>query len=267
MTKPRSAKPAAVETTSATSWLFESSERFRLDHHSPVPLYHQMERIILDRIAAQGAVGWMLPREMDLIDIFGVSRATVKKVTDSLSARGLIQRRRAVGTRIVSLGFSEDLSKLTSYTEQMRRQGLSVSTRVLEAGEHEPAELVRRKLRLGPRERTFCIRRLRGTNEVFPVVLLHSEIPASFGLAGSDDFNGSLYDLLEQRRGIRILYADQDIRADRANAADARLLGIGKDDPVLVMERVTYTTHDQPLEWVRAVYRPEHYTYTLRLRR
>jgi DNA-binding GntR family transcriptional regulator len=33
------------------------------------------------------------------------------------------------------------------------------------------------------------------------------------------------------------------------------------------MERVTYPTHDQPLEWVRAVYRPEHYTYTLRLRR
>ena len=58
--------------------LFRPSERFSLDERSPVPLYHQVEQIILDRIAKAGEIGGRVPREMDLIQIFDVSRATVK---------------------------------------------------------------------------------------------------------------------------------------------------------------------------------------------
>ena len=85
--------PEGGGSAAADEALFKPTERFYLNADSPVPLYYQMEKIILDRISAAGVVGARLPREMDLVKIFGVSRITVKKVTDSLAARGLIRRR------------------------------------------------------------------------------------------------------------------------------------------------------------------------------
>jgi GntR family transcriptional regulator len=255
------------ESNGGEDILFKPTERFHLDPSSPIPLYHQMEKVILDRIAAKAAVGCRLPREMDLIRIFGVSRATVKKTTDSLAARGLICRRRAVGTHIVSLGVTEDLGRLTSYTEQMAGRGLKVSTEVLETIEHLPGVRVREKLQLGSEDKTLCIRRLRGTSEVFPIVLLSSELPARYGIDSREDFAGSLYQLIEDKYRIPIEWAEEQIAAERASAEEAGHLRIAPGDVVLVMERVTFTKGNQPLEFVRAVYRPEHYTFSVKLKR
>jgi GntR family transcriptional regulator len=249
--------------------LFGRDERFLLDAQSPIPLYHQMEKVILDRITKErhSALGRMLPREMDLVEIFGVSRATVKKTTDSLAAKGLIERRRALGTRIVRLGVTEDLGRLTSYTEQMEKRGLNVSTRVLDVALGRPVPAVATALQLGPRDKTLSIRRLRGTSEVFPVVLLRSEIPAAFGLSRGEDFSQSLYRLIEEKYRIPIEWAEETIRAAKASGQEARLLRMKSGDTVLIMERLTFTTGDRPVEFVRAVYRPEHYTFSIRLKR
>jgi GntR family transcriptional regulator len=251
----------------ATNLLFATTERFALDADAPVPLYHQMEKVILDRIAADGAIGKMLPPEFDLMTIFGVSRATVQKMTQELSARGMIRRRRARGTEIISLGLREDLGKLTGYTEQMARRGLRVGTTILGVAEVAPPPAVRERLGLGPRDKVISIRRLRGTSKVFPVVLLHSFVPAKLGLSVDEDYTGSLYKLLEERLRVPIVYADEEISARGADEEEAKLLEIAVGKPVLVMERLTFTTHDKPIEYVSAVYRPEHYTFSIRLRR
>ena len=209
----------------------------------------------------------MLPREMDLIRIFGVSRATVKKTTDALAAKGLIQRRRSVGTQIIRLGVIEELGRLTSYTEQMAQRGLQVSTEVLDVSERVPEERVRQKLQLPEEAQTLSIRRLRGTSKVFPVVLLRSDIPRSYELSPSDDFHGSLYKVLEQKYRIPIEWAEEEISAAKASPEEAQLLRIDAGEPVLIMERLTFTRGHQPLEFVRALYRPEHYTFSVRLRR
>jgi GntR family transcriptional regulator len=256
-----------TQTHDGVGPLFKPTERFSLDSSSPVPLYHQMEKIILDRIAAERAVGRMLPREMDLVTIFGVSRATVKKTTDALAAKGLIERRRAIGTRIVRLGVTEDLARLTSYTEQMEKKGLGVSTELLGVNHHVPPAKIARKLAMEEGERTLCIRRLRGTSEVFPVVLLRSEIPERLGVGPDEDFKDSLYTILEDKYRIKIAWAEQHIRAGRASREEAQKLYIEPGSTVLVMERVTFDPQDRPVEWVRAVYRPEHYTYAIKLRR
>lgn len=259
---PQDATSAPTDET-----LFKPTERFYLNASSPIPLYHQMEKIILDRISAEGVVGGRLPREMDLLKIFGVSRITVKKVTDSLVAKGLIRRQRAVGTHIVSLGVTEDLGRLASFTELMASRGLHVSTELLGVGQHVPDAKAREKLQLKKGEKSLHIQRLRGTSEFFPVVFLQSEIPASFGLSPEEDFCGSLYNLLEQKYRIPIEWAEEQISASLATAEEAKHLKIQPGGVVLVMERQTFTSGNRPLEFVRAVYRPEHYTFSVRLRR
>lgn len=247
--------------------LFKPNERFILDVGSPVPLYHQMEQILQQRVMREDAVGCMLPPEKDLMQIFGVSRATIKKTLDNLVSQGLIERRRAVGTRVIRHEITEELARLSSYTEEMQRTGHAVRSEVLDVSVHQPDDDIRGHLKLAPGEETLCITRLRGTNDVFPVVLLCSEIPVSFGVAPGEDFSGSLYKIIEERHGIPIVWAEETISAREADAREAKLLHLKKNRGVLVMERTTVTLNDRPLEFVRGVYRPEHYRFSIRLRR
>lgn len=247
--------------------LFQPAERFNLNPTSPVPLYHQIEQIILDRINGEKAIGKMLPAEKDLMVMFKVSRPTARKTCEILVAKGLIERRRALGTRVIGREITEDLGRLKSYTEEMKLKGLEVSTELLEATLHVPEARVRAKLGLAAGEKTLLLRRLRGTSEVFPIVLLTSEIPASFGIDPKENFHDSLYRLLEDKYRIPIDWAEEDIRATKARPEEAQMLRINPDEGVLVMERVTHTRGDRPLEFVRAVYRAEHYTFSVRLKR
>jgi len=247
--------------------LFQASERFSLDPASPVPLYHQMEQIILDRIAGKDSVGKMLPAETDLVNMFNVSRATARKTYENLVVKGLIERRRALGTRVIGHQITEDLGRLKSYTEEMKLVGLKVSTQVLDARLHVPDAAVRGKLGLGERAQALLIRRLRGTSDFFPIVLLQSEIPASFGITAAEDFSGSLYRLIEEKYRIPIEWATQEIRVVKASAEEAKVLRVPPGTGLLVIERVTYTREDRPLEFVRGVYHPDHYTFSIRLKR
>ena len=250
-----------------TRYLFDEDERFLLDSESPVPLYHQMEEVIQKRIQNGDALGQMLPAEKDLMVIFGVSRATVKKTLDNLVSKGLIQRRRALGTKVIRQEITEKLAHLTSYTEEMAAKNLTVRSDVLKVTTHEPEADVRERLQLEPGQKTLCITRLRGTNEVYPVVLLRSELSPVLNISPDEDFNSSLYDLVEKKHGVRIEWAEEEVRARKATAEEAKLLQIKKGDPVLVMERLTFGTQNRPIEIVTGVYRAEHFKYSIRLAR
>ena len=118
-----------------------------------------------------------------------------------------------------------------------------------------------------PKEQTLCIRRLRGTNQVFPIVILNSEIPASYGISPNDDFTGSLYQSIEEKYRFPIQWAEEQISVAKATVEEAQLLRLKPNEGVLVMERVTYTRENRPLEFVRGVYHPKHYTFSIRLER
>jgi len=253
--------------TEDTGYAFRKCERFLLDSDSPVPLYHQMEQILLERISGTDMVNKLLPSEAELGEMFGVSRATVKKALDDLADRGLLDRRRALGTRVTRPQITEDLARLTSYTEEMEAKGLTIQTQVLDVRIHAPARPIGERLSLSPGEQSLQIKRLRGTNELFPVVLLHTEIPSRFGIDPSEDFSLSLYRIIEDRYRIPIEGAEQIISAGKARSEDAARLQVPRGSNVLIMERLTYTRNQQPLEFVRAVYRPDRYQYSIRLKR
>lgn len=252
---------------STSQRLFRPDERLLLNTDSPVPLYHQMEQVLIDRIRHRGTVGETIPREMDLMKIFGVSRATVKKTTEQLSDKGLIEKKRAVGTKIVRLTITEDLGRLRSYSEQMASDNKVVRTRVLSVGHRRPTASAAEQLGLGPGKRVLSIRRLRGTEEAFPIVYLHSELPEHLGIDPEQDFQASLYQIIEQQYRIPIDWAEEKILARNATKTEAQHLGITPGQAVLVMERTAYSTGDRPIEFVRAVYLPEHYSFSIKLKR
>lgn len=250
-----------------TGYAMEKSERFHLDPSSPVPLYHQVEQILLERISRDGSVGKLLPSENDLVVIFRVSRITVKKALDNLASRGLVERRRALGTRITGSPITEDLARLTSYTEEMEARGLKVKTRILAAGKHVPADEIGAKLKLEQGEESVFARRLRGTSEVFPVVLVETDMPGGLGIGPDEDFTCSLYGMMESKHGITIAGAVETLGAAKATSEQAKLLGIDKGDSVLVLEELAYAPDGQPLCFSTGVYRADSYRFSIHVRR
>src|SRR4051812_46886122 len=68
-------------------------------HDGPVPLYHQLEQDLVDRISGgEFAPGDLLPSEEGICEQYGVSRITVRRALESLIHQGLIVRRRGVGS-------------------------------------------------------------------------------------------------------------------------------------------------------------------------
>jgi GntR family transcriptional regulator len=59
---------------------------------------------------------------------------------------------------------------------------------------------------------------------------------------------GTIYGLYQARYGISVVRISERLSAARPDARIARVLGIGTDAPVLVIKRVAYTYHDQPVE-------------------
>jgi len=248
-------------------YILAPSQRFGLDTSSPVPLYHQMEQILLEIISSDDAVGKLLPPEQDLAAIFGVSRITVKKALDILAAKGLVERRRALGTRVARPPVTEDLARLTSYTEEMEARGLTVKTRVLATGRHVPDDAVREKLKLETGQETVFVRRLRGTTEQFPVLLVETEVPAHLGITPDEDFTDSMYRIMETKHRISIAGAIDTIGASKATPEQAQLLGITKGDCVLVLEELAYAPDGRPLSLSTGIYRADSYRFTISVRR
>ena len=248
--------------------LFRKGEPLHLEVASAVPLWQQLETIIHERIRSRCPVGTLLPGELELVERFGVSRATVRKAYDSLINKGVIERRRALGTRVIGTPLTEDLGRMKSFTEELRLKGRKAMTEIVHVGLHSPPPVLASQMELAKGERTLQIQRLRGHDQCFPLVLLTSELPERLGIPASEDFSKSLYVLLENKYGIAVSHGMESIRASKATTEEARLLGVPIGETVLVIERLTYRRGDtKPFEFVRGVYRYDQYTFSMTMRR
>lgn len=257
-----------TDTTAGDKYVFSRHEQFALDRDSAVPLYQQVKQILCERVSESKMAGRLLPPEPDLASMFGVSRMTVRRALGDLASNGLLTRRKKLGTRVSRQSLlTEDLVRLSSYTEQAAAAGSSTRTRLLGVRLHVPDELTQERLQLSEGEQTLCLERLRGTQELFPVAYLHSEIPARFSIGPEEDFSSSLYHLFERKHNIPVVGAHQTIRAAKASPEQAKLLGVSPGACVLMIEGITFTTGGAPLEFVRGVYRPDRYQFSVYLRR
>ena len=246
--------------------LFNPDERVALDEASGLPLYMQVEEQLHERISHSGEPNGFVPAEEALMDIFGVSRITVRRAVSGLVEKGLLERKRGVGTRIIRTQMIEDLGKLRSYTQEVEIEGLEVITKVLEVTSGKPSKEAREALKLGAGQHTVHIKRSRGTNSVFPVGLFRSEIPTATGMTVDDDFSQSTYELLKRKYSMPVLWAEQEILAANATEEEAQLLCVEDKAAVLTFARITYTVGDLPIEYVKGVFNPEHYAFLVRLK-
>ena len=107
----------------------------KLNPNSRLPLYHQLYEIFQDKIRAGD---WkpddMIPPESELISTYGVSRITIRKVLEMLVKEGHIRRERGRGTFVAHPRLEHGMTRIVSFTEDMRQRGFSPGTRIIFSG-------------------------------------------------------------------------------------------------------------------------------------
>jgi DNA-binding GntR family transcriptional regulator len=219
-----------------------------LDRTSPVPLYFQVAQQI-ERAIETGtlAPGDKLDNEIALADRLGLSRPTMRRAIEELVGKGLLVRKRGVGTQVVH-GMVHRRVELTSLYDDLERAGSHPSTVVLSHAEVPADPTVAAALHLETDTPVVHLERLRSTREG-PLALMRNWLPVDVATMSAADLEAQgLYKLL-RAGGFRPHIAHQRITACSAGAYEARVLGVRRGSPLLRMARTAYDELGRAVEY------------------
>ncbi|WP_353816596.1 GntR family transcriptional regulator [Agromyces sp. SYSU T00266] len=235
-----------------------------LDRSGPVPLYFQIssriEQAIHDGTLPPGS---RLENEVALGNRLGLSRPTIRRAIQELVDKGLLVRRRGIGTQVVHGKVSRGV-ELTSLYEDLERSGQKPDTRVLSTEIGEADERMAEELGVEVGSPVLHIKRLRSAGGV-PIAILDNVLPSDFTDIDLGDLSKhGLYQLL-RARGVTMRVAKQRIGARDATAHEAGLLDIPKGSAVLTMSRTAFDNSGRAVEWGQHCYRPDLYSFEMTL--
>ncbi len=231
------------------------------------PLYQQIKGLILQSLqAGEWKPGEAIPSEMDLAARFRVSQGTVRKAIDDLAAENLVVRRQGKGTFVA-----------THAERHVQYRFLRLMPDSGDASVEGPAERhiidckrvranaeVARSLRLRPGDAVVQTRRVLSFCAV-PTILEEIWLPgqAFKGLTAAQmaSYPGPTYAMLEVDFGVRMVRAEEKIRAVLPDPEQAALLQVTCSTPLLSVERLAYTYNDVPMELRRGLYRTDTHHY------
>lgn len=232
-----------------------------LNHDLPTPLYQQVYDIWKPKIeTGELKPGDRIPTERELCELHGVSQITVRQAIQMLVQEGLVIRRPRTGTRVAQRKFSQQLVKLTSFSEDMRSRGLIPGGRVVFAAEEEADVTTARILKLDENARIAKIERVRvAEDEPMAIETFRMSADLCPGIVNENIEDKSLYELLRIRYHIDPVWAQQSFEASSCKTKEADLLGIRRGAPVLRVERIAYDSSETPIEYTTSVYRGDRY--------
>jgi len=249
-----------LETSTAGT---EAAARARVQRE---PKYWGLKRHLLDLLRSMPP-GSPIPTERSLAAEFDVSRTTVRQALAELTVEGRLLRVQGKGTFAAEPKVAQRL-QLSSYTEDMRAQGRQPGSRLLEVSEEAADADLSRLLNIRASAKVLRLHRLRlADGEPMAIETTHLPLARFRGLSRYVKSGGSLYQVLRERFGVEMAYAEETIETALASPAEAELLGADVGLPMLLLSRHSFDDEGKPVEWVRSVYRGDRYKFVATLNR
>jgi GntR family transcriptional regulator len=228
------------------------------------PLYQQIKGLITRELqTGVWRPGESIPSELELAARFKVSQGTVRKAIDELAADNLLVRRQGKGTFVATHAEQQIQYRFLRLTPD-DGAATSMERRLLDCKRTRAPADVARALACKSGDAVVQLRRLLLAADK-PVVLDEIWLPGTLfkGLTAERlaDYKGPMYGMFEAEFGVRMIRAEEKIRALAADAASASLLAVAPGTPLLSVERLSFTYGDKPVELRRGLYNTEQHFY------
>lgn len=239
--------------------LFKKAEVQPYLFESPVPLYHQLSRVLQKLIQAEALQpGDRFPTEEAIAECFKVSRPTANKAVQFLIDEGYLSRNKGVGTYVKEKPLVEFTFLLDSlsFAEQFPPD-VPIHSEVIWSKTVPATRKVANALDLEPEAPTVLMRRLRFVYDR-PLMVCDSQLSAERfpDVAKGKFIRDSLYATLAERYNCPILYSERYAVAYEVTEREvAELLQIQPFSPVLMITGVSFARDNRPVDYLRTFLR------------
>lgn len=218
-----------------------------LSENSIIPLYYQLKEILKEKIKAGS---WeeesKVPSERELMNQYNVSRATVRKALDELMMEGLIFRKQGIGTFVATSKIVQNLIAELSFNQQAIRQGLTPSSKVVDATtEYSSPRRIKELLNQYEQKEINRIIRVRLVDED-PLVLETLYIPNHYApnILMQELENIAIFEYLEKDCKLQFTHSTLEIEPILINEFESNFLKVEIGQPALSLERVIYSENN-----------------------
>jgi len=228
------------------------------------PLYQQIKGLLIKSLQeGEWRPGELIPSETELALRYGVSQGTVRKAIDELAAENLVDRKQGRGTfvathneakseyRFLRLASDEDASvkPKSTYLSVERLRASSQIARLLDIKPSDSVYVVKRVLNFD------------GSPRIFDEIWLPAQQYKGLTLDRLQQWDSTLYGFLESSFNVRMLRATEHIKAVSAEPEQAGILRVEEGTPLLLVERLSMTYADKPVELRRGWYLTDRFSY------
>lgn len=194
--------------------------------------------------------GSQLPPEMELLQMMGISRTTLREALRILEEQRLIRKRRGLGTFVMERAIIKDLSQNFGITEMISQAGYAPGTHDFKIFSDKASKTLAEKLGIPEESMIVIIERVRTANDI-PIVWTRDIMPQKY-LGGWMPTNTylkgvSLYECLERYANIRIVDGVASFTPVQAGREIAEKLSIKRNALLLLIEQVDHDQEQRPV--------------------
>lgn len=244
-------KDAFINSQMEKEMLSEPLYSFRVNKRDPQPIYLQIANQIQAAIENKSITpGALLPPAQVLSEHIGVSKMTLRQAYGVLERKGYIETKRGVGTYALGGRIEKKIAGMSSFSEEVKARGGVPSSKLLGVRIGPPNHTAQAALALEDGELVYEMKRLR-YSDATPLAIEMVQVPHRL-FRGLDQYewkSESLYQVMEDAYGVKLLRCLSEIMAGAATREQAELLNVGVGSPLLVINRRSYSTQEVPIEY------------------
>jgi DNA-binding GntR family transcriptional regulator len=225
-----------------------------------VQLYDIMKKKIEDK---EWSLGFRIPIEQELCNVFEVSRVTVRSAISELVRQGYLIRQQGRGTFVSKKVISDKLTMFTTFGELMLEEGIDFSTDMLAQTIMMPVDDLADKLNVSGDKHIIYIKKLRKVDNK-PILIQETYIPFHIcpPLLEEDVRKNSLFELLERKHGIHLTGVRNYFDVKYLNADEGMLLALSENSPALVLTQHFFAGETQ-IMYMRSIKRPNSFVFLI----
>lgn len=237
-----------------------------IDKNSKIPLYIQLMNIIIYKIENFMQEDDKLDSEREICQKYDVSRTTVRQALDELEKKKYIYKVQGKGNFISPKIVAQDLVKVSSFTDEMKKLGKKPSSKLLAFEIIEPDHKIMNKLNLKENSLVFKIIRLRLADDI-PHIYEISYLPYDKfeGLTREMLSENPMYEVLKNTFKVKISSAEEILESILLSKLESIYLCTPQGNPGLKIERITYD-NDIVIEYTISIARADKFKYKVYLK-